>query len=362
LAVPARAWLACSACARFPRGGVVMNRRDTLHALLAVATGASADVRAVEGTAPRRMVSLSNSTERAVNTPAFSALMARMNDGFKALGWEAGRNLRIDPYRSEGVTERLPSLLAEAMREPIDVIWAAQTSAAVVAARTTRSIPIVLAGASAYPIECGLIQSFARPGGNVTGISFFQGIVVQSKLAQFVREMLPDARRLAWIACPGDLVKVAGGEFRPEPYYAQVAHALGFELGYYEWRTPDDLESLFAALARWGAQAVIVEPAALSYVHADRIAAIALRARLPSLFSLGFNAQVGGLLSYGPNYVEIIDQAVVYVDRLLRGAHAADLPVQMPKKLDLIINLRTARMLGLSIPHSILVGADTVLQ
>jgi putative ABC transport system substrate-binding protein len=340
-----------------------MNRRDTLRALLGLAAGTSAEVRAAEGGAPRRLVLLSsNSAESVLKNPAVAALWARMDERLKSLGWQVGRNLRLDRYFSEGISERLPLLLAEAMREPIDVILAIQTSAAVAAARATQSIPIVLVGASAYPVECGLIQSFARPGGNVTGISFFQGIVVQSKLAQFVREILPDARRLAWIACPADLVKVGGGEFRPEPYYAQVAHDLGFELGYYECRTPEDFDAAFAALARWGARAVIVEPAALSFVHANRIAGLALRAKLPSLFSLGFNAQAGGLMSYGPSYVEVYDQAVVYTDRLLHGARAAELPVEMPRKLELILNRKTARMLGLSIPQSILVGADTVLE
>jgi putative ABC transport system substrate-binding protein len=285
-----------------------------------------------------------------------------MSDGLKALGWELGRNLRLDSFYSEGVAERIPSLVAEAMRKPIDVIWATQTSVAVAAARATRSIPIVLVGASAYPVECGLIQSFARPGGNVTGISFFQGIVVQSKLAQFVREMLPEARRLAWIACPADLVTVAGGEFRPEPYYAQVAHALGFELGYYECRTPEDFDAVFAALVRWEAQAVIVEPAALSGLQSGRITGLALRAKLPTFFSVAYNAHAGGLLSYGPSFFEVYDQAVVYVDRILRGARPADLPVEMPKKLELIVNLKTARTLGLTVPQSILLSADTIIE
>ena len=180
--------------------------------------------------------------------------------------------------------------------------------------------------------------------------------------AVIVREILPQARRLAWIACPADLVTVAGGEFRPEPYYSQVANALGFELGYYECRAPEDFDAVFAALARWKAQAVIVEPAALSALERDRIAELTVRAKLPTFFSIGFNARAGGLLSYGPSFFELYDQAVVYVDRILRGARPADLPVEMPRKLELVVNLKTARSLGLTVPQSILLGADAVIE
>ena len=319
---------------------------------------------AAQSSAPRRVVSMTNTI--APKDPiamAITTLMeSRTINGLKELGWELGRNLRFDRFYSGGVTERLPSLVAEALSKPVDVICVQTTSVAVAAVRGTRSIPIVLFGASAYPVECGLIQSFARPGSNVTGISFFQGIVVQSKLGQFVREMLPQARRLAWIACPADLVTVAGGEFRPEPYYSQVANALGFELGYYECRAPEDFDAVFAALARWKAQAVIVEPAALSALERDRIAELAVRAKLPTFFSIGFNARAGGLLSYGPSFFELYDQAVVYVDRILRGARPADLPVEMPRKLELVVNLKTARSLGLTVPQSILLGADAVIE
>lgn len=343
---------------------VTMNRRDTLLALLTVGAAACPDMAVAQSGRPPRMVQFSNSIppKDRITTPFVTELESRITDGLKTLGWEVGRNLRFDSFFSGGVAERIPSLVAEAMREPIDVIWATQTSVAVAAARATRSIPIVLAGASAYPVECGLIQSFARPGGNVTGISFFQGIAVQSKLGQFVREMLPDARRLAWIAIPADLVTVGGGEFRPEPYYAEVAHALGFELGYYECRTPQDFDAVFAALVRWKAQAVIVEPAALSGLQGVHIAALANQAKLPTLFSVTYNARAGGLLSYGPNLFQTYDQAVVYVDRILRGARPGDLPVEMPRKLELIVNQKTAHAIGLTVPRSILLGADIVIE
>jgi putative ABC transport system substrate-binding protein len=343
---------------------MTMNRRDILIAPFTVGTTACPKMAVAQGGRPPRMVQLSNSIppKDRITTPFVASLESRITEGLKALGWEVGRNLRFDSFFSGGVADRIPSLVAEAMREPIDVIWATQTSVAVAAARATRSIPIVLAGASAYPVECGLIKSFARPGGNVTGISFFQGIAVQSKLGQFVREILPDAKRLAWIAIPADLVTVEGGEFRPEPYYAQVAHTLGFELGYYECRTPEDFDTVFAALVRWHAQAVIVEPAALSGLQGVHIADLAIQAKLPTLFSVSYNARAGGLLSYGPDLFRTYDQAVVYVDRILRGARPADLPVEMPNKLELIVNQKTARALGLTIPRSILLGADTVLE
>jgi putative ABC transport system substrate-binding protein len=193
-------------------------------------------------------------------------------------------------------------------------------------------------------------------------VAFFQGIEVQSKLAQFVREVLPGARRLAWIAIPPDLVTVAGGEFRPEPYYQQIASRLGFELGYFECRKAEDFDAIFAAVNGWRAQAVIVEPAGLGWDARERIAQLAIRSGLPSFFTTHYNVAAGGLLSYAPDLMEVEYQSIGYVDRILRGARPADLPVEMPRKLELTINSKTAMALGLSIPRSLLLRADKVIE
>ena len=281
---------------------------------------------------------------------------------YERLGWTEGRNIAFRRLYSEGNSDRLPAMARQLVDERVDVIWATTTSSAVAAVRATKTIPIVLVGASAYPVECGLIESFAHPGGNVTGVAFFQGIEVHAKLAELVRELVPAAKRLAWIALPPDLVTVAGGEFRPEAYYRQATRGLGFELGYYECGKVEDFDAAFDAMQAWGAQAAIFEPGGLSSVDAlIRIAQLGLQGRIPTFFSTDSNVAAGGLLSYGPDWFAVLGRTVTYVDRILRGARPADLPVEMPNKLHLVINLRTAKAIGVEIPNSILLRADRTI-
>jgi putative ABC transport system substrate-binding protein len=297
------------------------------------------------------------------DSPFFRQIRQAVIERYKELRWVVGQDVTLHPLYADFDASRLPGMAKQLVDERVDVIWVSTTAAAVAAMRATTKIPIVLAGACAYPVECGVIKSFAHPGGNVTGVAFFQGIEVQSKLAQYVREILPDAKRLAWLAFPPDLVKVAGGYFRPEPYYQKVARNLGFELGYYECRKVEDFEPAFAAMRAWGAQALIVEPAALTALGpAQRIAHLNTQSRLPSFFSVGGNVQLGGLLSYGPVLSSVYEETVSYVDRILRGARPSDLPVEMPSKLELVVNQKTAQALGLTIPPSLLLQADRVIE
>lgn len=278
----------------------------------------------------------------------------------KELGWVEGQNLKHDHVWVGGRVDLIPPLMEELVRKQVDVILVINTASAVAAVRATKTIPIVMAGSSAYPVETGLIKSFAKPGGNLTGVAFWQGIEVQSKLAQFVREIVPEAKRLAWIAAPPDLITVGGGEFRPEPYYAKISKSLGFDLGYYECRKADDFESVFDAMGKWRAHAVIVEPAGLTYDERVRIAELAKKRGLPSFYSLPSNVQAGGLLSYGPVQSVFPVRAAEYIDRILRGARPADLPVEIPNMLELVVNMRTARALGVTIPRTII--PDQVIE
>jgi putative ABC transport system substrate-binding protein len=278
----------------------------------------------------------------------------------KELGWVESQNLKFDEVWIGGRVDLIPPLMEEFVRRPVDVILVVNTASAVAAVRATKTIPIVMAGSSAYPVETGLITSFAKPGGNLTGVAFWQGIEVQSKLAQLVREILPEAKRLAWIAAPPDLITVGGGEFRPEPYYAKISQGLGFDLRYYDCRKADDLGSVFDAMGKWRAQAVIVEPAGLTYDERVRIAELAKKGGLPSFYSLPWNVDAGGLLSYGPVQSQIWVRAAEYIDRILRGARPADLPVEMPNLLELVVNMKTARALGVTIPRTII--PDRVIE
>jgi len=295
--------------------------------------------------------------EQAAQNPLRRAFVGRLRE----LGWRP-ESLRARTLYSEGHAERVAALTEELVRERVDLLIAGSTISAVSAARATKTIPIVLAGSSAYCIEVGLIKSYSKPGGNITGVAYWQGIEVQSKLAQFVREILPEAKRLAWIASPADLIKVDGGEFKPEPYYAKISQSLGFELSYYEWRKADDIEPVFAATKAQGAQAAVIEPANLSFDARFRIAQAANGAGLPSFYSATWNVPAGGLLAYSPLIPEIWSRTAEYVDRILRGARPAELPVEMPSKLELAVNMKTASALGLTIPQSILLRADQVIE
>ena len=339
-----------------------MNRRSTLTAVLALGVASkSLHVSAQVGT--RKIALLSNSVAP-LPGGTFQKRLGRMKARLGALGWSEGQNLVYEGFFTGGSTERLPTLVDEIIRKNFDVILPTSTSSAVAASRLTKTIPIVMLGSCAFPVECGLIKSFAQPGGNVTGLAFFEGIAVQSKLVQFVRQLLPSDRRLAWIALPADLVMVAGGEFRPETYYVKVARSAGFELSYYECRTLEDFDQSFAALRSLGVQAVIVEAGVLSAakVNSMRIADLALKSGVLTVFSLASNAIDGGLLSYGPDLEEIYQQAMTYADRILRGAHPADLPVEMPSKLELVINVKTAKALGVEIPKTLLLLANNLIQ
>lgn len=306
--------------------------------------------------ATRRLASLINMPKPAqTGKSVFSARLV-------SLGWIPKKNLVHHAVWAGEESARLPGLVAELVASGIDALVVYSTEAAVMAARGTKTIPIVLAGASAYPVECGLIKSYAHPGTNVTGVAWFQGIGIHAKLAEFVREIVPRAKHLAWIVFPRDLINVSGGEFSPKAYYAKVAASLGFEFSYHECRHAKDIEPAFDGLRKRGAQAVIVEPAMMSFIHARSIVNLANAAGLPTVFGQEQGSTPGGLLTYSPLLRELHEEAATYIDRIFRGARPSELPVLMPNKLELSVNLQTAKFLGISIPPSILLRADRVIQ
>lgn len=278
------------------------------------------------------------------------------------LGWVEGRNLRVERVFNDGGAERLPALVAELIRRNVEVIYVVQTATAVAAARATKTIPIVLGGASAYPVECGLIKSLARPGTNVTGMAWFPGIEVNFKLAELVREVIPSAKRLAWLTFPPDLVTVSGGYFRPEVYYAQVARKLGFDFAHFECSSAADIEPVYRSITAWRPSAVIVEPANLSYWEARRLAVLATRAKLPNLYGITHNVVQGGLMGYSPVLREQWETGHAYVDRIFHGATPSEMPVAMPRKLVLSVNAGAAKALEITIPKSILARVDRLIE
>ena len=337
-----------------------MKRRDAILVPLALgATGAQLQVFAQAPTAnsARKIGTLELGADEATPGPQRSLSVA-----LRKLGWIEGENLTIERRYAEFKHERLAGLAEDLVRRRVDLILSGGPVATIAAARATRTIPIVFAGAVS-PVESGLIDSFARPGRNLTGYVFSSGIEVSIKRLQFLREIAPEARRLSWIVADSTET-VAGGRFDETPFMESAAKSLNFETRFYITRRVEDIDTALGEITRWGAQAV---SAGGQYVYParQRIAEFALRHRLPSTFPFRPNVEAGGLLSYGPLEAEVMRmnfRYTEYIDRILRGASPADLPVEQPNKYELLINLKTAKALGITIPPSLLARADAVIQ
>jgi putative ABC transport system substrate-binding protein len=274
----------------------------------------------------------------------------------RALGWMEGRNLLIEYRWAEGQVARLPELAADLVRLKVDLIVAPAASAALAAKQATAGIPIVMIF-PVDPVSAGLVASLARPGGNVTGTSSAAGVEFSAKQLQVLKEAVPQATRMAYLHNPDD-----ASEKSQAAILDSAGRSLGLRLRPLLARGPDDLESAFASMSREKDEAVIVGRGALFTVQAAKVAELALQAQLPSMTSFRESVQAGSLMSYAVNQTAFIGRAASYVDRILKGARPADLPVEQPTQFELAINLKTARTLGLKIPSSLLLRADEVIQ
>ena len=273
--------------------------------------------------------------------------------GLRDLGWVEGRTVRIEYRWAEGRSERFAEIAAEFVRLKVDVILTVGSAVSSVS-RVTTTIPIVFALAS-EPVGGGLVASLARPGGNVTGLSI-QSSDLMGKRFELLRELFPALRRLAIIG------NVAGTGFASEVAEAQtVARMLGFEIEVFEIRSAEDITPVFS---KFGArvQALYLCPDPLMNANHARINVLALGARLPTLHPFRDYLGAGGLMSYGANNAHLFRQSAYYVDKILRGAKPADLPVQQPIKFELVFNLTTAKALGLTIPPALLARADELIE
>ena len=291
--------------------------------------------------------------------PPFVAL----RQGLRELGWIEGQNLMIEERWAEGRVERLPALAAELVHLNVHVIVA--TGPAVPAAKqATSTIPIVM-GASLDAVESGLVDSLARPGGNVTGLTLISADLMGKRL-ELLKETLPHLSRLAFLTGPLSRLDHYGPG-RGEPALVvqgakEAAQALGMRLHILEAGTPDDLQSAFTAMAEQRAEALYVMEHSFLGVHRTQIADLATKSRLPTFFALRGGVDAGGLMSYAANVIAMHRRAAVYVDKLLKGAKPADLPVEQPTKFELVINLKTAQALGLTVPPTLLARADEVIE
>jgi putative ABC transport system substrate-binding protein len=270
------------------------------------------------------------------------------------LDWIEGRNLAILYRWAEGRPERPPEIFAEFVRLKAEVIVTHPTALAVAAKQATSVIPIVFALAG-DPVGSGLVASLARPGGNVTGLSLQMPDALAKRL-ELLREVVPGLRRLTILVNVGNLIAVQ--EMRS---VQEVAGTLGIEATISELRRAEDIEAVFEALnGRSEALYVCTEP--LVNIHRARINALALNAHLPSVVGFREFVEAGGLISFGPNYPALWRRAAEFVDKILRGAKPADIPVEQPTKFDLILNLKTAKALGLEVPPTLLARADEVIE
>src|SRR5215213_7835123 len=260
----------------------------------------------------------------------------------RELGWSDGRNLVIEYRWAEGRNERAAEIAAEFVRLKVDLIVTGGTANVVAAKDATGLIPIVFAAAG-NPVGNGLVASLARPGGNVTGLSN-QSTDLAGKQIESLREMIPGLRRLAILANIGTPIS-----------------ALGLSVVALEIRRAEDIEPAFAARDH-RADALFVSPDPLVNTHRVRINTLALSARLPTMHTFRESVEAGGLMSYGPNFPELYRRAAAFADKILRGARPADIPVEQPTKFDLILNLTTAKALGLTVPPSLVARADEVIE
>lgn len=275
-------------------------------------------------------------------------------EGLQELGYVEARNITIEWRVSEGKYERLPDLAAELVRRKVDVIVVPADQNALAARRVTRTIPIVVAS-SADPVGSGLVASLARPGGNITGLSAVAGPEIVGKQLQLLKAIAPEVSRVGILLNPGN------------PFHAVwlreariVAQSLTVQVQAVEAREPDDLAMAFAAITAERAGAVLILNDGMFTLQQKRIADFVSMSRLPTMGRDIVNTV--GLLSYGASGPELFRRAAIYVDKILKGAKPADLPMQQPTKYELVINLKTAKGLGITIPGSILQLADEVIK
>src|SRR5215471_6195714 len=287
--------------------------------------------------------------------PPTPVMLSAFRDGMRGRGYVEGQNLSIDVRWPQGTFDQDPSVVIELVNNNVDVIVAWATPATIAARRATSTIPIVMAGVG-DPVGSGFIASLARPGGNITGLTNIS-VDLSAKLMELFTELVPGMKRVGVVQNPDNpgtpvLLRETEDAVRKLNMQVQVVNA----------QTSDEFDRAFAQLSAESVGGVVVLPDPTVIEHSQRIAELAQSARLPTAFQRRENVDAGGLFSYGPDLNYQLRQAAFYVDRILKGEKPAELPVQQPTKVELVINLKTARVLGLTVPQSFLVAADEVIE
>jgi putative ABC transport system substrate-binding protein len=276
--------------------------------------------------------------------------------GLRELGYIEGQSILIEYRWADGQFERLPALAAELARSKVDVIVASNTVAALAAKNATSTIPIIFVTVG-DPVGSGLVASLARPGGNVTGLSLFPTLAISGKQLELLKQAVPTLRQVAVLANPANPLTA---DLLTET--ERAARSLGLRLRVVQVREPKQLDDAFATMKNERVPALLVIPDPLVNDSRGRIVAFAATNRLPAIYPYRTFVDAGGLMSYGVDLSDLSRRAATYVDRILKGAKPAELPIEQPTKFDLVVNLKTAKALGLTIPPSLLLRVDHVIQ
>jgi putative tryptophan/tyrosine transport system substrate-binding protein len=278
--------------------------------------------------------------------------------GLRELGWIEGKNLSVEYRWAAGEQDRLPGFAADLVRRNVDVIVTASTPAALAAKQATTRIPIVITFV-ADPVGAGLVASLARPGGNITGMTTLTPELVAKRL-ELLKQVVPRASQIAVLWDRGGLAEATTRNMREQAEAA--GRALGVGLQFFEVRRSADLDHAFASIAEARIGALVVSPTPMLFEARHEIVARAARSGLPTMYPWRDAVDAGGLASYATNFPEMYRRAAGYVDKILKGARPADLPIEQPTQFEFVINLKAAKALGLSVPDSLLQRADEVLR
>jgi putative ABC transport system substrate-binding protein len=325
-------------------------RREFLIAVGAILTLPLAAKAQQLGNVPRIGYIVLNSAESGRH------LLAAFRQGLRERGWVDGQNIVIEDRYADGVVDRLRALVADLIRLKVEIIVTTSSATTWAAKEATKSIPIVMT-VSADALGEGLVTSLARPGENITGMTFLVGPEIAGKQLQLLKELAPAAARVAVLTNPTNRSHAA---FARELKVA--AQSLGAQLLVVDARSPDTLDNAFAAMTRERAGALLVLSDSTFVGQRRRIVDLAARAKLPAIYYQREFVDAGGLISYGASLADTFRRAATDVDKILRGAKPADIPIQQPTKYELVINLKTATALGLTIPQSLLLRADEVIR
>jgi putative ABC transport system substrate-binding protein len=299
---------------------------------------------------PRIGYLLLNSAERSPQ------LHATFWQELRARGWVEGRNIVVEVRSADGRVDRLPALVAELIRLKVDLIVTTSSGTTWAVKDATKSIPVVMT-ASADAVGEGLVTNLAHPSGNITGMTFLAGPEIATKQLQLLREMAPAASRVVVLANPTNRAHA--------PFVRELkvtARTLGAQLQVVEAANLDQLDRAFAALTAERAEALLVLTDSMLVGERRRVTELAARSNLPALYSQREFVVDGGLVSYGPSLMDMFRRAALHVDKILRGASPSDLPIEQPTKFELVINLKTAKELGITIPQALLLRADEVIK